>query len=75
MNCGTVNLNFTSYATIREGSTGSPVAAAQCLLEAQGFELGTPSSSFGPSTTAAVRSYQQPKALPVNGRITRGRED
>ncbi|WP_020579008.1 glycoside hydrolase domain-containing protein [Actinopolymorpha alba] len=69
--CSTVNLNFTSYRTIRSGSTGPAVLAAECLLKAAGFNPGTPNSTFGPATVAAVKAFQQSRRLTANGIVDR----
>jgi peptidoglycan hydrolase-like protein with peptidoglycan-binding domain len=67
--CQNSTLDFTAYSTIRNGSTGSLVWAAQCLLEAQGYDVGTPNGTFGASTETAVRSYQTAKSLTVDGAV------
>jgi hypothetical protein len=65
--CSTATLDFTSYTTIRNGSSGALVMAAQCLLETNGFDVGTPDSQFGPATESAVRAFQQSRSLTVDG--------
>lgn len=67
--CSSANLDFTSYATIRNGSTGPLVLAAQCLLEANAFDVGTPDSVFGPATESAARAFQSSRGLVVDGVI------
>jgi Domain of unknown function (DUF1906)/Putative peptidoglycan binding domain len=66
-NCGSANLDFTSYGTIRNGSSGPLVLAAQCLLETNGYDVGAPNSQFGAGTESAVRAFQQSRALAVDG--------
>ncbi|GAB3407345.1 glycoside hydrolase domain-containing protein [Flindersiella endophytica] len=65
--CANQTLDFTAYSTIQSGSSGGLVWAAQCLLEAQGQDVGTPDGQFGPNTQTAVRAYQTAKSLPVTG--------
>lgn len=65
--CTGANLGFTSYTTVRNGSTGDRVKAAQCLLKAAGFDPGTPDGIFGPDTTAAARNFQAGKGLTADG--------
>jgi peptidoglycan hydrolase-like protein with peptidoglycan-binding domain len=65
--CQNSTLDFTAYSTIQSGSTGSLVWAAQCLLEAQGYDVGTPNGTFGASTQTAVRTYQTAKSLTSDG--------
>jgi hypothetical protein len=65
--CANQTLDFTAYSTIQSGSSGGLVWAAQCLLEAQGQDVGTPDGQFGTNTQNAVRAYQTAKSLPVTG--------
>ncbi|MCX5415820.1 glycoside hydrolase domain-containing protein [Streptomyces sp. NBC_00059] len=65
--CTGANLDFSSYTTVRNGSTGDRVKAAQCLLKAAGFDPGTPDGIFGPDTTAAARNFQAGKGLTADG--------
>ncbi|MFI9628303.1 peptidoglycan-binding protein [Streptomyces sp. NPDC052042] len=60
-------LSFTSYATLRSGSTGPQVAAAQRLLGEQGHPAGAVDGSFGPVTVSAVRAYQTARGLSADG--------
>ncbi|MFG3166138.1 N-acetylmuramoyl-L-alanine amidase [Streptomyces sp. NPDC048200] len=64
---GGVQLTFPSYDTLRAGSSGAQVSAAQSLLNAQGFSVGTVDGSFGSKTTAAVTSFQQARGLGADG--------
>ncbi|MGP4111455.1 peptidoglycan-binding protein [Streptomyces sp. 4N509B] len=64
-------LNFTSYSTLREGSTGNQVRALQYLLNANGFNAGTVDGDFGPTTEGAVRSFQTNRGLGVDGVVGR----
>ena len=64
---GGVQLSFPSYDTLRSGSSGAQVSAAQSLLAAQGFDPGTVDGTFGSKTTAAVTSFQQARGLGADG--------
>ncbi|MEW2498676.1 N-acetylmuramoyl-L-alanine amidase [Streptomyces nodosus] len=64
---GEVQLSFPSYDTLRSGSTGAQVSAAQSLLNAQGFDAGTVDGSFGPKTTSAVTAFQKARGLAADG--------
>ncbi|MFG3662281.1 glycoside hydrolase domain-containing protein [Streptomyces sp. NPDC047706] len=65
--CTGANLDFTAYPTVRGGSTGDLVKAAQCLLKAAGHDPGTPDGIFGPDTTTAARDFQAGKQLTADG--------
>ena len=67
--CSSASLDFTGYTTIRNGSSGPLVLAAQCLLEANGFDVGTPDSQFGAATESATRSFQSSRGLTADGVI------
>jgi peptidoglycan hydrolase-like protein with peptidoglycan-binding domain len=69
--CVSANLNFTSYPALSPGATGAAVTAAQCLLKNAGFDTGSanPTGTFDAGTGAAVRSFQQDRALPVTGAV------
>ncbi|MEW2554914.1 N-acetylmuramoyl-L-alanine amidase, partial [Streptomyces zhihengii] len=62
-------LTFSSYATLRAGSTGAQVSAAQWLLNAQGFNAGAVDGDFGTGTAAAVRAFQTAKGLAADGTV------
>ncbi|GGX85704.1 N-acetylmuramoyl-L-alanine amidase [Streptomyces fructofermentans] len=64
---GEVQLSFPSYSTLRAGSSGAQVSAAQWLLNQQGFDAGTVDGSFGTRTTAAVTAFQQARGLGADG--------
>ncbi|MFI8346325.1 N-acetylmuramoyl-L-alanine amidase [Streptomyces sp. NPDC085596] len=64
---GEVQLSFPSYDTLRSGSSGPQVSAAQSLLNAQGFNVGTVDGSFGSKTTSAVTAFQQARGLGADG--------
>ncbi|GGT33590.1 glycoside hydrolase domain-containing protein [Streptomyces chromofuscus] len=65
--CTGVNLNFTAYTTVQSGSTGDLVKAAQCLLQAAGYDPGTPDGIFGPDTATATRNFQSSRGLSADG--------
>ncbi|MFJ6906645.1 N-acetylmuramoyl-L-alanine amidase [Streptomyces griseoluteus] len=64
---GEVQLSFPSYDTLRSGSTGAQVSAAQSLLNAQGFDAGTVDGSFGTKTGSAVTAFQKARGLDADG--------
>ncbi|MCL7381939.1 peptidoglycan-binding protein [Streptomyces sp. 35G-GA-8] len=64
---GGVQLSFPSYDTLRGGSTGAQVKAAQTLLNQQGYNAGTVDGIFGSGTTNAVKSFQSARGLPADG--------
>lgn len=66
-----VNLDFPAYDTLRSGSTGPQVAAAQTLLNAQGFAAGTADGVFGTKTGTAVKAFQSARGLSSDGVIGR----
>lgn len=53
-------------AKIRNGSTGSSVTEAQCLLNNHGAKIAV-DGKFGAATEAAVRSFQSARSLGVDG--------
>lgn len=55
-------------AAIGPGAQGTPVAALQTLLTAQGFASGPPDGRDGPQTTAAISRMEAAAGLPVDGR-------
>ncbi|MEV4975075.1 N-acetylmuramoyl-L-alanine amidase [Streptomyces scopuliridis] len=64
---GSVQLSFPSYNTLRSGSTGAQVTAAQTLLNQQGHNVGTADGVFGTRTTTAVTSFQTARGLTADG--------
>lgn len=64
-------LDFPSYPLVKQGSTGTRVAAAQCLLERLGHDPGAVDGQFGASTTRAVRGFQSSVGLGVDGQVGR----
>lgn len=67
--CTGANFNFTAYPTVQSGSSGDQVKAAQCLLDAAGFDPGTPDGIFGSATTTAARNFQTSKGLTADGAV------
>ncbi|WP_407564009.1 glycoside hydrolase domain-containing protein [Streptomyces sp. 184] len=67
--CTTANLSFNAYGTVRSGSTGALVDAAQCLLEAAGHDPGgtTPTGTFDAGTVAAAKAFQTSRGLTADG--------
>ncbi|MEE1928597.1 peptidoglycan-binding protein [Streptomyces sp. TRM 70351] len=64
---GTVRLSFPSYSTLRSGSAGPQVSAAQFLLNQQGFGAGTVDGLFGSGTRTAVTAFQRSRGLGADG--------
>lgn len=62
-----VNLNFGSYETLKNGSSGAQVKAVQHLLNETGQDAGKVDGSFGPMTTSAVKAFQSAKGLTADG--------
>ncbi|HVL65390.1 MAG TPA: peptidoglycan-binding protein, partial [Actinomycetota bacterium] len=54
---------------IRPGDRSQKVADVQARLRALGFDIDDELGSFGPSTTAAVRAFQQQRGLLVDGLV------
>ncbi|MCU0550967.1 MAG: peptidoglycan-binding protein [Leptolyngbya sp. Prado105] len=52
---------------LRQGAEGNVVQEMQNLLEAQGFDIGTPDGDFGPKTKAQVITFQKAKNLLADG--------
>ncbi|WP_405846156.1 DUF1906 domain-containing protein [Streptomyces niveus] len=67
--CTGANYNFTAYSTVQSGSSGDQVKAAQCLLDAAGFDPGTPDGIFGSATATAARNFQTSKGLTADGAV------
>ncbi|MEO3849980.1 glycoside hydrolase domain-containing protein [Streptomyces sp. B8F3] len=69
--CTTADLSFHAYGTIRSGSTGALVQAAQCLLEAAGHDPGgtAPTGTFDAGTVTATKAFQTARGLTADGVI------
>ena len=57
---------------LQQGSTGPDVTALQQILVKDGFFSGTPSGTYGPLTTAAVKAYQGAHGLSPLGIVGPG---
>jgi N-acetyl-anhydromuramyl-L-alanine amidase AmpD len=66
---GGVNLDYASYQTLANGSSGPQVKAAQHLLNTSGHDAGTVDGAFGANTERAVRAFQQARGLSVDGKV------
>ncbi|MFD9428114.1 MULTISPECIES: peptidoglycan-binding protein [unclassified Streptomyces] len=66
---GSDALDFTSYATQQQGSTGAQVTAVQKLLKEQGYEPGAVDGNFGPATKSAVQAFQGARKLTADGAV------
>lgn len=53
--------------TMRAGQRGWDVAALQFMLRRRGYRPGSIDGGFGPRTRAAVRRFQRPSGLTVDG--------
>ena len=67
--CG-VKMSFTSYSSLRKGSTGPQVAALQCLLKQLGLKKSI-SSVYGAGTVAGVNTFRKIIGWPQTGTVTR----
>ncbi|WP_370592743.1 peptidoglycan-binding protein [Streptomyces sp. NBRC 109706] len=66
-NPGNPGLDFPSYSTLSNGSSGPQVVALQHLLNNNGQDAGAADGQFGPATQAAVRGFQSAKGLAADG--------
>jgi len=62
-----VNRDFSSYPTVRAGSTGSAVTAAQYQLNEEGYGPIGVDGVFGSQTRSAVVSFQTATGLTADG--------
>ena len=62
----TVNVTL---PVLQSGAKGESVKALQILLNGFGCSCGTPDSSFGPKTLAAVKQFQKKSGLVVDGSV------
>ncbi len=63
------NLNFTAYPTLRPGSKGAVVLAAQCLLTSRGFYSGAITGTVDTSTGAAISTFKSSHDLVPNSTL------
>lgn len=66
--CG-VRLEFADYRSLRRGSKGAQVKAAQCLLRKKRLYDGRVHGRFDGATYRAVRTFQRDRALRRTGRL------
>src|SRR5262249_58068250 len=62
-----VNRDLSAYPTIRSGSTGATVTAAQYLLNDEGYGPIVVDGQFGAQTQSAVVAFQTAKGLTADG--------
>lgn len=65
--CGATTYGYTATSTLRPGMTGGAVSALQTALNVYGGASLVVDGSYGPATTAAVRSFQASKGLSQDG--------
>jgi len=56
-------------ALLKQGSTGAKVRDLQSRLKQIGWWSGDVSDSYGPSTAAAVKQFQDKRQIPVTGEV------
>jgi peptidoglycan hydrolase-like protein with peptidoglycan-binding domain len=66
----TTTTTISPWPLVRQGDQQHPVKTLQYLLRARGRNL-TVDGIFGPKTDAAVRAFQQQRALAVDGIVGR----
>jgi peptidoglycan hydrolase-like protein with peptidoglycan-binding domain len=59
----------TTVTTLTKGAAGSKVKTLQVRLELQGYDPGPIDGIFGARTAAAVKSFQEYKALKADGAV------
>jgi hypothetical protein len=69
--CPGVDVDLRRYPSLKAGSRGPAVSAAQCLLRRNGFTKAKPSGRYDNKTAAAVRRAQRKLDQKVTGRLTR----
>jgi peptidoglycan hydrolase-like protein with peptidoglycan-binding domain len=69
--CRGVDVDLRRYPTLRPGSHGPVVAAAQCLLRKQGLMKAKASGRYDRQTVAAVRKAQRKLDQKETGKLTR----
>ncbi len=58
-------------ATVRPGARGPEVVELQTLLNARGYDVGTPDGKFGNGTKAQVMAFQSSRGLTADGVVGR----
>lgn len=65
------NVDMAQWRTVQRGSTGDQVRIAQGLLIGHGYAVGSvngfPDGSFGPTTEASTKAFQQSRGIKVDG--------
>ncbi|HTW18386.1 MAG TPA: glycoside hydrolase domain-containing protein [Nocardioides sp.] len=69
--CPGVAVDLRRYPTLRKGSRGAAVKAAQCQLRKQRFTRAKPSGRYDAGTVKAVRKAQRRLDVRVTGRLDR----
>ncbi|WP_244928838.1 glycoside hydrolase domain-containing protein [Nocardioides sp. W7] len=69
--CPGVDVDLRRYPTLRKGSRGAAVKAAQCQLRKQRFTRARPSGRYDAGTVKAVRKAQRRLDVRVTGRLDR----
>jgi peptidoglycan hydrolase-like protein with peptidoglycan-binding domain len=69
--CRGVDVDLRHYPTLRPGSHGPTVAAAQCLLRKQHLLAGNPSGKYDARTVKAVKKAQRKLDQRQTGKVTR----
>ncbi len=69
--CRGVDVDLRRYPTLRPGSRGPGVAAAQCVLRKQGLMKAQPSGRYDKQTIAAVKKAQRKLDQTQTGKLTR----
>ncbi|MQX38284.1 peptidoglycan-binding domain-containing protein [Roseospira navarrensis] len=54
----------------QQGPGTDAIARVQAALNARGYQAGPPDGVMGPSTRAAIRTYQADAGLPITGTVT-----
>jgi peptidoglycan hydrolase-like protein with peptidoglycan-binding domain len=67
---GKASYNFRSYRTLRVGTRGPAVRAAQCLLRALGRYVGKVDGVYDAGVVTAVRKYRVSRGMSTGGDLT-----
>ncbi|SFA72239.1 Peptidoglycan-binding (PGRP) domain of peptidoglycan hydrolases-containing protein [Amycolatopsis marina] len=67
--CASVGLNYPAYPALTAGTSRAEVAAAQCLLAADGSYGGRATGTMDTGTVSATRRFQERTGLPVTGTV------
>jgi hypothetical protein len=69
--CKGVDVDLRRYPTLKAGSRGPAVEAAQCLLRRNGFSRARITGRYDAKTASAVRTAQKKLDQKVTGKLTR----